>query len=158
MGTAARPSLCVWPFPRRRPKPCRPLWPSGAPRKPSPSPARTWPATCVRSSGTWSTRGSSAPWPHRDVPPSVHLRGQRSGFRRPPRAPGWTGSKRSGLWLAIWEETPRVQRARKTNWRKAEGSWTVRRAAEAAPGKTQLKVADEQHKSEGVGAIPKGDH
>lgn len=94
-GTAVQLSPCVWPSPPRRQKPCHPLWPSAAPRKPSPSPARTWPATCVRSSGTWSTRGSSEPWPRRAAPPersaawqrcalsapSVHLRVQKRGFR-----------------------------------------------------------------------------
>ena len=157
MGMAAQPSPCVWPSPPRRQKPCRPLWPSAALKKPSPSPARTWPATCARSSGTWSTRGSSAPWPHRAAPPersaawrrcapsapSVHLRVQKSDFKRP-RAPGWTGSKPSEPWWAIWEETPRLLRARKTNWRRAEGMWTARRAGEAALGETELKVAEKQ--------------
>lgn len=145
METAAQLSPCVWPSPPQKQKPCRPLWPSAAPRKPFPSPARTWPAICVRSSGTWSTQGSSAPWPRHGVllersaawqrctlsAPSVQLRVQKLGFSGP-RTPGWTGSKPFELWWAIWKETPRRQRTRETNWRRAEGSWTARRVVEAS--------------------------
>lgn len=59
--------LYVWQFLLQRQKPCRPLWPSAALRKPCPSPARTWPATCVRSSGTRITLRISALWPHHGV-------------------------------------------------------------------------------------------
>lgn len=171
MGMVAQPSPCVWLSPLQRQKPYLLLWPSAAPRKPSPSPARTWPATCVRSSGTWSTQGSSATWPHHAVAPersvvwqqcapsapSVHLRVQKSGHMEP-TAPGWTGSKPSEPWLAIWEETPRLRSARETNWRRAGGSWTVRRAGETLLGESELKVAEKQHWSEGGGGIPKGDN
>lgn len=148
MGMAALLLPCGWPSPHQKQKPCRPLWPSAAPRKASPSLARTWPATCVRSSETWRTQrtwDTEAQWQCRGVPPersaawrrctpsapSTHLRVRRSGFRGP-RAPGWTGSKPSELLWAIWEETPRLRRSRETNWGRAEGSWIVKRVDELA--------------------------
>lgn len=145
-GTAARPSLCVWPSLRRKWRPCPPLSPSAARRRASPSPARIWPSTSARSSGTWSTRSSWAPWPHRDGPPersagwrrcapsapSARLKVQRPGLKKP-RA---RASKPSEPWSAIWEGSPKHRRAREINWRKAKGSWTVRRADEAAWNRT----------------------
>lgn len=156
-GTVTQPSPCVWPSPPRKRKPCRPLWPSAAHIRASPFLARTWPVTFARSSETRSTQGRSAQWPHRAAPqersagwqlcapsaPLVHLRVQKPGFRQP-RVHEWTGSKPSEPWLAIWEANPRYQRARETNWRRAGGSQTVRRAGEATVQEKELEVAQKQ--------------
>lgn len=167
-GTEAQPSPCAWPSPPRKQRPCPPLSPSAAHRRASPSPARTWPSTSARSSGTRSIRSSSGPWPHRDAPPvrsggwrrcapsppSARLRVQRPGLRQT-RARAWIASKPSEPWSAIWEASPKHRRAREINWRRAKGSWTVRRADEAALEETELQVAASP---ETQWRIPRGDN